>query len=154
MFTVLMTMPHVIFGVLGISTAIWTLVELLNIHKGNISRVKVSGIFTPIFICLAYLFGGWWYVVHYGQDKAKILAGSLPAAHSFFMETKEHTFFILLLLSILLPIIIYKNQLLVDHNAKKFAATVAVLIIVLGFGMEGFGSIISSGVKIDLLGAK
>lgn len=154
MFTVLMTLPHVVFGVLGIATAIWTLVELLNINKGNLKRVKISGILTPVFICLAYIFGGWWYVVHYGQDKAKILAGSLPQAHSFFMETKEHTFFILLLLSLLLPIIIYKNQLLDNKNTKKFATTVAILIIVLGFGMEGFGSIISSGVKIDLLGVK
>ena len=154
MFNVFMTMPHVVFGVFGITMAVWTLVELLNLSVGNLNRIKVSSLLTSVFVCLAYLFGGWWYVVHYGKDKAKILSGSFPAAHSFFMETKEHTFFILLFLSILLPIIVHKNQLLDNKNIKKLTTTVAIMIIVLGFGMEGFGSMISSGVKIGLLGAK
>lgn len=154
MFEVLMVLPHVVFGVLGIVSAVWALVELLNVSSKNMQRLRISSILTSIFIWLSYVAGGWWYVKYYAADKAKINAGAFPAAHTFFMEAKEHVFFILLLLSIFLPVIVFKNDLVSNKNIKKLAITVAVIIILLGFGMEGAGSMIVSGVKIGLLGGK
>jgi hypothetical protein len=54
---------------------------------------------------LAWLLGGWYYVVFYHTDKALILKGPYPGAHSFFMETKEHLFFIPLILALYLPLV-------------------------------------------------
>ncbi len=147
---------HVIFGVLGILGSVWVLVELLNLREANLNRLKLFSNFTAIFIWLSYIFGGWWYKVYYGVqevgDKYKILAGSFPEGHTFFMEAKEHIFFILLLLSSILPMIVYNKSLVEDKSIKKLALTVTILILILGFGMEGFGSLIAKGVKMGLLG--
>ncbi|MCF6094916.1 hypothetical protein L1765_13190 [Microaerobacter geothermalis] len=150
------SMPHVIFGVWGIIMTVWALVELLNISEKNQYRLKVSSVLASVFIWLSYIIGGWWYWVYYGAkevgDKYIIKGGAFPAAHNFFMEAKEHIFFILLILSVLLPIIIFKNNLIENKNLRRLAITVAIIGIILGFGMEGFGSLITKGVKIGLLG--
>lgn len=152
MFKILSTMPHVVFGVWGIIFAVWALVELLNISEKNLKRLKISSVLSLIFIWLSYIIGGWWYVVYYGGDKSIIKAGPFPEAHSFFMEAKEHIFFILLLLSMYLPIIIFKNNVIENKAIKWLAITVAIIVVILGFGMEGFGSMITKGVKAGLLG--
>lgn len=148
--------PHVLFGVLGILASVWVLVELLNLNEGNLKRLKLLSIYTSIFIWLSYLLGGWWYKVYYGVedigDKFIIKAGPFPEAHTFFMEAKEHIFFILLLLSTLLPIIVHNKNLVADKNIKKLTLTVTIIILILGLGMEGFGSLIAKGVKMGLLG--
>lgn len=154
MLTVLTAMPHVIFGVLGILAAVWVLVELLNLSERNLGRLKTSSLLTSVFIWLSYLLGGWWYVKYYASDKSVILKSAFTSAHTFYMEGKEHIFFILLFLSVLLPITIYKNPLLTNNSFKRLAIIITVLIILLGFGMEGAGSMIVSGVKIGLLGGK
>jgi hypothetical protein len=152
MFKIIMTMPHVLFGVWAIVAVVWTLVELLNVKEGNLKRIKVSSVLTTVFTWTSYVLGGWWYVVYYAADKAIIQKGPFPEAHSFFMEAKEHIFFIMLLLATLLPIIVFTNDLLVNKTAKKLAITVAVIIILFGFGMEGMGSLITKGIKAGLLG--
>ncbi|OEG00108.1 hypothetical protein BHF71_06170 [Vulcanibacillus modesticaldus] len=156
MFKIFSTMPHVIFGVWGIIMAIWAIVEILNISESNYKRLRTVSLLSSIFIWISYIVGGWWYWVYYGAkevgDKYVIKGGPWPWAHGFFMETKEHLFFIVLLLSMLLVIIV-KNQAII-HN-KKFqtlALTVAVIVVIFGFGMEAFGSIITKGVKAGLLG--
>jgi len=103
-------------------------------------------------MCLSYIIGGYWYVFFYGADKAIIKAGSWPWAHGFFMEAKEHLFFVLLLLSIYLPIAVFKSDGLTDKTSKKLVLIVTGLIIIIGLIMEGFGSVISAGVKMGLLG--
>lgn len=156
MFEVFAEMPHVIFGVMGILAAVWALVELLNLSKDNLKRLEISSVLSTVFIWLSYLIGGWWYWVYYGAkdigDKFIIKAGEFPWAHSYFMEVKEHIFFILLLVSMVLPIIVFKENLLDNKNTRKIAIAIAIIMVILGFGMEGFGSMIAKGVKIGLLG--
>ncbi|NLX50509.1 MAG: hypothetical protein GXY72_00235 [Deltaproteobacteria bacterium] len=155
----LMTMPHVIFGVFGILFALWVAVEAANSSEANQRRLKLASIGTTLFLWLTYLIGGWWYVVYYGaavsnSDKSIILAGPWKWSHSFFMETKEHIFFMLLFLSILLPIVTFRNQIFKDTKVRNLTIVIALTIVVLGLGMEGFGAMISKGIKMSLMGGK
>ena len=155
----LMTMPHVLFGVFGILFAVWVAVEAANSSEANQRRLKLASIGTTLFLWLTYLIGGWWYVVYYGaavsnSDKSIILAGPWKWSHSFFMETKEHIFFMMLFLSILLPIVTFRNQIFKDKKVRNLTIVIALTIVVLGLGMEGFGAMISKGVKMSLMGGK
>ena len=155
----LMTMPHVVFGVFGILFAVWVAVEAANSSEANQYRLKLASIGTTLFLWLSYLIGGWWYVVYYGaavsnSDRSIILAGPWKWSHSFFMEAKEHIFFMLILLSILLPIVTFRNQVFKDKKIRNLTIVIALTIVVLGLGMEGFGAMISKGVKMSLMGGK
>ncbi|MFA5072603.1 MAG: hypothetical protein WC539_01690 [Nitrospirota bacterium] len=158
MFIELMTIPHVIFGVLGIITAFWLAVEAANCSVANYRRVKIATVCTTGFMWLAYLFGGWWYVVYYGvgsrSDKAIILSGPWKWAHTFFMEAKEHIFFMIILLSILLPVVVFRNEIFNNRNAKNLTIVIGLTIAVLGLSMESFGAMITKGVKMGLLEGK
>ncbi len=155
----LSSMPHVVFGLFGTIAAVWVIVEALNSSEANQHRLKLASIVTTLFMWLSYLIGGWWYVVYYGaavsnSDKTIILAGPWKWSHSFFMEAKEHIFFMLILLSILLPIVTFGNQVFKDRKIRNLSIVIALTIVVLGLGMEGFGAMISKGVKMSLLGGK
>jgi hypothetical protein len=155
----LMTMPHVVLGVLGILFAVWVAVEAANSSEANQYRLKLASIGTMLFMWLSFLIGGWWYVVYYGlaiptSDKSIILAGPWKWSHTFFMEAKEHIFFMLIMLSILLPIVTFRNQVFKDKKIRNLTIVIALTIVVLGLGMEGFGAMISKGVKMSLTGGK
>jgi uncharacterized membrane protein len=155
----LMTMPHVVFGVFGILFAVWVAVEAANSSEANQRRLKLASIGTMLSLWLSYLIGGWWYVVYYGaavsnSDRSIILAGPWKWSHSFFMEAKEHIFFMLILLSILLPIVTFRNQVFKDKKIRNLTIVIALTIVILGLGMEGFGAMISKGVKMSLMGGK
>jgi hypothetical protein len=155
----LMIIPHVVFGVFGILFAVWVAVEAANSTEANQYRLKLASIGTTLFLWLSYLMGGWWYVARYGaaasnSDKSIILAGPWKWSHSFFMEAKEHIFFMLILLSILLPIVTFRNQGFKDKKIRNLTIVIALMIVVLGLGMEGFGAMISKGVKMSLMGGK
>jgi len=137
------------FGVLGILAATWVLVDALNANPGNHDRMKGMTKAVAVLIWLSYLVGGYWYVLHYGADKAVIIKGPWPFAHGFFMETKEHVFFMLLMIATLLPIAASED--LGNKAAQKFVAWMAGLVIALGLLMEGSGAIISIGAKLGLM---
>jgi predicted membrane channel-forming protein YqfA (hemolysin III family) len=89
-------------------------------------------------------------VVYYGADKAIILKGPWPFAHSFFMEMKEHVVIMLLLLATYLPIAASDN-LVMNKAARKIVLWVTGLIVMIGVAMDGSGAIIAMGVKVGLL---
>jgi hypothetical protein len=60
----------------------------------------------------------------------------------------------MLFLSILLPIVTFRNQIFKDKKVRNLTIVIALTIVVLGLGMEGFGAMISKGVKMSLMGGK
>jgi hypothetical protein len=148
--TEIILMTHVIFGMLCIIGAVWLFVDVLNANDSNRSRIRTISVLIPLAMWLAYLIGGYWYVVFYGADKARILAGPWPFSHSFFMEMKEHVVIMLLLLTTYLPIAAWHN-LDVNKAARKVVLWVTGLIILIGVAMDGAGAIIGLGVKVALL---
>jgi len=145
-------MLHPTFGVLAILAGVWVFVEVLNTSKNNLQRIKTASVVLVVLMWLSYLFGGYWYVQFYGADKAIIIAGPWPFAHSFFMEVKEHLFFTLLLLSTYLPVTTAGDRLLAGQPQRNLVLTVSLLIVLLGLFMEGAGATVSLGAKLALLG--
>jgi hypothetical protein len=141
---------HPTFGVLGILSALWVFVEALNASDSNRTRIRRMALLVPLFMVLAWLLGGYWYVTHYGVDKAVILNGPWPFAHDVFMETKEHLFFVPAILALYLPIVAAAN-LAVNRGARTMVLVVAALIVVNGLVIEGAGAVINHGAKLALI---
>ena len=144
-------MLHVLFGVLGIILAVALLVYILNASEKNIPKIKSISLLTGLSMVLSYLIGGWWYVTYYAAERDIIRAGSWKWAHTFFMEWKEHFFFALLFLGILLPVIAYRNDLSVLEN-RRLLLVVTLLVVIIGLAMDGSGAIISRGVIVGYMG--
>jgi uncharacterized membrane protein YwaF len=143
-------MFHVLFGVGCVITAVWLFVDVLHAGAANRSRITRLSWAAAVFMWSAFLIGGYWYVVDYPADKAIILHGPWPFAHSYFMETKEHLVIMLLLLTSYLPIAT-ANNLAVNREARQLVLCVLAVIALLGLMIEGDGAIIAMGVKIALL---
>ena len=105
-----------------------------------------------VAVCMgaAWICGGYWYVHFYPAEKALILNGPWPFAHNFFMETKEHLFFLTAILAFLLPLTAREN-LSSNSAARKLVLSVAGLIAITGLAVEGAGAMIDHGVKVALL---
>jgi len=150
MFNEMILMLHPTFGVLAVIAAVWVFVETLNVNDSNIVRLRSASVLTAILIWLAYIVGGYWYVVFYGGDKAIIKAGPWPFAHSIFMEIKEHVFFMLLLLATFLPIAAY-GEVVKKQAMQNLVLWTSALVVLMGLAMEGAGAFISMGAKVALL---
>lgn len=143
-------MAHVFFGVVCILASVWVFVDVLNAGPANLPRIRKMSLAAAVFMWLAFVIGGYWYVVLYPADKAVILKGPWPFAHAYFMETKEHLVIMLLLLVTYLPIAA-ANDLAANPAARRLVLWVAALIPLLGLMIEGHGAVIAMGVKAGLL---
>lgn len=146
----LILMAHILFGVACLLTAVWVFVDALHASEANQARIRRISRAAAIFMWLAFCIGGYWYVVFYKIDKAIILKGPWPFAHSFFMETKEHLVIMLLVLATYLPIAA-ANNLAANKDARRVVLWVAALIALIALAMEGEGAMIAMGVKVALL---
>lgn len=145
-------MSHVLFGVLGILLGVALFVDVLNSNPNNAQRIKLVSLAVAAAVVLSYLLGGYWYVTLYGADRAIIKAGQWPWAHNYFMEVKEHVFFLMLLLAVYLPIVVHKSLPLIDRGKRNLILGIAALIVLIGLSMESAGAIISKGVTMGLIG--
>lgn len=148
--TELILLAHVGFGMACMLAAVWVFVDTLQASTANAARIRVISRLSAAAMWLAFLIGGYWYVVFYKVDKAVILKGPWPVAHSFFMETKEHLVITLLLLATYLPIAAAGN-LVASRDARRVVLCVAGLIALMALMMDGEGAIIAMGVKMGLL---
>jgi hypothetical protein len=141
---------HPTFGVLGILAAVWILVEALNASEANQRRIHLAAYTVTACVVAAWILGGYWYVNYYYAEKAIILRGPWPFAHSLFMETKEHLFFIPLILSLYLPIVAAR-KLASNGAARAMVMVVSAFIILNGLAIEGAGAIINYGAKVAFI---
>ncbi|MEI6606186.1 MAG: hypothetical protein WCP35_12815 [Verrucomicrobiota bacterium] len=143
-------MSHVLFGVGCMVAAVWLFVDILNVNERNLARIRCLSWGAAGLMWLAFLVAGYWYVTAYKVDKAIILKGPWPFAHTFVMETKEHLVILLLLLVTYLPIAA-SNNLAASKDARKLMLWVTGLIALLALAMDAEGAIIAMGVKVALL---
>jgi hypothetical protein len=141
---------HPTFGVLGIIAAVWAFVETMNATESNVGRIRFAARTSAVMIWLAYFVAGYFYVLYYGGDKAIIMAGPWPWAHSFFMENKEHMFFMVLLLATFLPIAA-AGPIATNAGVRKVIMWCSAFVALAGLAMEGAGAVIGMGVKVALL---
>lgn len=142
-------LAHAAFGALGTLFALWVFVEALNASEANSSRTRNIAFLVAASMLVAWVLGGYWYLHYYAADKALILKGPWPFAHNIFMETKEHLFFLVLVLSFYLAIV-SRTKLYGNSSARKMVLCVAMLIVLTGLTMEGFGAIVNHGAKVAL----
>ena len=128
----------------------WVFVDALNASQTNQTRIRWMSRVVAFCMWIAFIVGGYWYVVFYPADKAIILKGPWPFAHKYFMETKEHLVIMLLLLTTYLPIAA-ANDLAANKDARRLVLWVAAIIPLLALMIEGHGAIIAMGVKVALL---
>lgn len=143
---------HATFGILGILSALWVFVEVLNAREENATRIRTGVAVVPISLCFACILGGYWYLRFYPAEKAIILRGPWTFAHNLFMETKEHLFFITLILALYLPIAA-AEKLYANASARMMVLYVTLMIVITGVAIEGAGAIVDHGVKVALLRA-
>ncbi len=146
----LILLGHAGFGILGTLAALWVTVEALNAREENAARIRRGAAAVAICMCAAGVLGGSWYLRFYPAEKAMILGGPWPLAHNLFMETKEHLFFITLILALYLPIVA-AEKLHTNAMARRMALCVSLLIVLTGMALEGAGAVINHGVKVALL---
>ena len=140
-------------GVLGTLLALWVFVEALNAREQNAQRIRTAALAVTTFMVAAWISGGYWYLHFYPAEKAIILGGPWPSAHNLFMETKEHLFFITLILALYLPIVA-ADKLYANAIARKMVLSVTLLIVCTGMFTEAAGAVVDHGVKIALLQAR
>ena len=141
---------HPTFGVLAILAAVWVGVEVLNASPDNHERTVLAGWTLAGLFAATWFFAGWYYTIYYhGGDQQIIEKGPAPWAHAFFMETKEHLFFIPLVLALFLPFVTRLN-LAANKTARMMVLAVATLIVLDGLAIEGAGAIINWGAKTTL----
>ena len=124
--------------------------ETLSAQPSNAARFRTVSLAVAICMIAAWICGGYWYVHFYPAEKALILKGPWPFAHNFFMETKEHLFFVTAILAKLLPIAT-RERPYSDAAERKLVLSIAALIAITGLAVEGAGAIIDHGVKVALL---
>jgi hypothetical protein len=145
-------LAHSTFGVFGTMSALWVFVETLNAREENSGRIRTAAVAVALCMIATWILGGYWYIHFYPLDKELILNGPWPFAHTLFMETKEHLFFITLILSFYLPIAA-SDKLYANSIARRIVLCVAMLIVLTGLAIEGSGAVINHGAKVALLDA-
>jgi hypothetical protein len=143
-------LAHATFGVIGCLAALWVFAEALGARPENIKRIRAAAVLTAASMVAAWVCGGYFYLYYYPAERALILKGPWPFAHSVFMETKEHLFFVTAVLALLLAIAAREK---IDSNvgARKLVLSIAGLVVITGLAIEGAGAVIDHGVKIALL---
>jgi len=146
----LILLAHATLGVLGTLSALWVFVETLNAQEQNAQRIRRLAVVVAILMGAEGTLGGYWYLHFYPIERALILKGPWPFAHSLFMETKEHLFLMTLILAFYLPIAA-RDRLYSNAIARKMVLCVSMLIVLTGLSIEGAGAVIDHGVKVALL---
>lgn len=142
---------HVLFAVFAMFCAIWLFVEALNASEANRKRTRWAAALVAAFMVITWIASGYGYVLYYAADKAIILAGPWAWAHTIVMETKEHVFFITLVLSLLLPIVVFTQDLVANRDARRLTLWILALIVLSALALEGAGSVIALAVKLGLM---
>jgi len=147
MFENLLLLLHPAIAVVTMLLVVWLIVSLKCVNI-NEKRVRILSLSIALMMLSIWIIAGYWYVVFYGVDKSVIVKSSWSFAHGFFMETKEHIFFVVLILSLYLPLVAFRNSVASNTNAQKLLITLGVLILTLMIYIDGAGAIISHGAEI------
>lgn len=138
---------HVLFGVACIIATIWIFVDTLHASNANVRRIRKMCLASATAMWLAFIIGGYWYVTFYPFDKALILKGPWPFAHSLIMETKEHLLIMLLVLVTYQPIAA-AGDIVASKGAKRVLLWTTGVSALLALLVDGEGCLISLGVKV------
>ncbi len=137
---------HAFFGLLAMLAAVWIMAEVRK-KEADYDLVYKLSIFLAAMVWISWITAGWYYVLHYGVDKAVIKAGPMAYGHAFGMETKEHIFYTGLLLATMLPMVVSNLKDRIKAGQGKIVFHIALLTVLGGLVLDGLAGLISIAAK-------
>lgn len=142
---------HPALALVTAGVLLW-MIALLQTDRASYRSLKRLGIAVAICMTAIWIVAGYWYVVYYPADKAMVLHGKMPWAHTYFMETKEHLFLIAGILALYLPIAVTaeKEHFPLDGRRKRFIRNIAGALLAIVLFLDLAGAIVAQGAKEGL----
>lgn len=140
---------HVVAGLIGFMASYAILMSLFR-RESSLRTLRISSLTAFLSYLVSWFAGGYYYVVRYGSEvKPIIKAGDYSWAHSFFMETKEHVFLFLPILTFVLVLVFFlSGEKVVSKSGLKRAVTyLAALVAILALFITVSGILVSGGVR-------
>lgn len=137
---------HVMSGIIGIGMHNTVLLQLIKKVPNYQYVSKVAWSAVGMFL-ISWGTAAYYYVTYYGSTvKPRILAGTTPVAHTFFMETKEHIFLVLPFVAISIALCVTYLQTHPDENLRKSTAFLAAVALVVGVAVVALGMFVSGSI--------
>lgn len=137
---------HVIGGVIAIGIHNVVLMHLLKKAPNYVFVSRLAWSAVALFF-LSWATSAYYYVTYYGSAvKPRILAGTLPVAHTFFMETKEHIFLLLPFVAISIALCTMYLRVDADDRLRKSTAFLTLVALVIGIATAASGILVSGSI--------
>lgn len=140
---------HIAFGLVGFIATYATLMVLLK-REPSIKMLRVTSVTAFLSYLVSWLASGYYYVLKYGADVKPIVKdGNNPWAHSFFMETKEHVFLLLPILTFMLALIFFLrgDEVASKGKMKQVVIYITVLTAILTLIITASGILVSGSAQ-------
>lgn len=144
---------HPTFGTVGAMAALWVLVEAVRFDPDGLWRMKTASLIAAGFLIIAWLGGGLWDDAFFDGDRAFLEKGSWAFFGNAGMEMKEHFFTIVVLLSLYLPIVVFRGNLVADRGNRIVLGVACTFVVLGGLAMEGAGAVLAISIKVGLIQA-
>lgn len=145
-FLAVMLITHVIGGVIAIGIHNVVLMHLLKKSPNYVFISRIAWTAVVLYL-LSWATSAYYYVTYYGSAvKPRILAGSMPFAHTFFMETKEHIFLVLPFLAISIALCVSYLRTNPDDALRKSTALLTLIALGIGASTAAAGIFVSGSV--------
>lgn len=138
---------HILFGLIGLAAIHFAYMQIIRTRPPYHFIILATWLGISAFVT-SWLFGGYYYVVHYGGAvKPRILEGGAPWAHQFFMEAKEHVFVLIPFLAIVFVFAVMSLRKEDNPRLKSAAVWLIALAVALGTFSALSGILISGAVR-------
>ena len=141
-------MLHPAMGIVMMGMLLWMLAGL-KCEKPSYRMLKWFSVAVALLALGVWSTAGYWYVVYYPAEKMQILHGAMPWAHRVVMEIKEHLFLGAAIVALYLPMAVISEgaEGARDQEGKRVIRTVAWILLLMLFVIEGAGAIVAQGAK-------
>lgn len=146
---IIMLVAHIVLSLIAVMLSYATWMELAR-RRCSISYLRRTSVAAGALYFLAWLSGGYYYVVYYGATvKPVILAGAYPWAHTFFLEVKEHIFLFLPFMALATAVLFWttNEQNEFDEKLRKPLITLVAMTTIIGILIALAGIATSGAVR-------
>jgi hypothetical protein len=144
---------HPVFGVLGTMAALWLVVEAVRFDEAGFWRLKTAAVLAAVCFVVAWLGGGLWDEAYFDEDRNFLEKGSWAFFGNTGMEMKEHFFTIVVVLSLYLPVVVFRGNLVADRGNRVVLGVASTFVVLGGLAMELAGAVLAISIKVGLLQA-
>lgn len=137
---------HVLSGVIAIGMLNVVLMHLLRKAPNYVFVSRLAWSAVALFF-LSWATSAYYYVTYYGSAvKPRILAGAMPVAHTFFMETKEHIFLVLPFIAVSIALCTTYLRSDPDDGLRKSTALLTLVALTVGVAVAASGILVSGSI--------